>query len=312
MVVNNQPLVSIGIPVYNGENYITEALDSLINQTYENLEIIISDNASTDKTQEICEFYQKNEKRIKYVRLDENQGAAFNFNNTFNLSKGKYFKWASHDDFLDTLYIEKCVDYLENNPDTHLCHSRKNIVNKAGITIQKLDFPGLEIRKDNAYDRFSNFLKAFRYFQDDADVVFGLFRSSELAKTQKIANYNSSDFTLTAEIVLLGKLHIIPEYLFYRRFHEKMSTVAHQSKASRAKWFDAKRKNTSLIQYFPFLLWFSEFIKFIHYSNLSLIEKFKLSMATFEWLIARIYFRVVVRFKIKQPSEFGKVFIKMQ
>lgn len=312
MVVSNQPLVSIGIPVYNGENYISEALDSIVNQTYKNLEIIISDNASIDKTQEICESYQKQDERIKYFRFDENQGAAINFNNTFKVAKGTYFKWASHDDYLDTTYIEKCVDYLEKNPQTHLCHSRKNIVNKKSITIKRLDYPGLGINEEHGFERFKSFLRAFRYFQDDADVVFGLFRSSELAKTQKIANYHSSDFTLTAEIVLLGKLHIIPEYFFYRRFHEKMSTVAHQSKVSRAKWFDNKKKKASLMQYFPFLLWFSEFIKFIGRSNLTFFEKYKLSFSTVEWLLARIYFRIVVRFKFKHPLEFGKVFIEVQ
>jgi glycosyltransferase involved in cell wall biosynthesis len=202
MSVNHQPLVSIGIPVYNGENFIREALDSIVNQTYQNLEIIISDNASTDKTQEICESYQKQDDRIKYIRFLENKGAAFNFNTTFDSSTGKYFKWASHDDYLGTTYIERCVDYLESHPQTHLCQSRKNIVNNKNITIKRLDYPGLEINGEDGYERFKSFLKTFRYFQDDADVVFGVFRSNELAKTQKIANYHSSDFTLTAEIVL--------------------------------------------------------------------------------------------------------------
>jgi glycosyltransferase involved in cell wall biosynthesis len=312
MSVNNQPLVSIGIPVYNGENFIREALDSIVNQTYQNLEIIVSDNASADKTKEICESYQIKDDRIKYIRLNENQGAAVNFNNTFDLATGKYFKWASHDDYLDSTYIEKCITYLENHPDTHLCHSKKNIVNKNSEIIRRLDFPGLEIDSDKVYNRFRVFLKTFRFFHDDADVVFGVFRSSELSKTQKIANYNSSDFTLTAEIVILGKLHIIPEYIFYRRFHQKMSTVAYNSKASRAKWFDTKKESTNLIQYFPFLLWFSEFIRFIGGSNITFFEKLRLSFSAVEWLLARIYFRIVVRFKIKHPTEFGKVFIEVQ
>jgi len=307
----DQPLVSIGIPVYNGENYIREAIDSILNQTYDNIEIIISDNASTDSTQKICESYVQSDARIKYKRFEENQGAAKNFNNTFDLANGKYFKWASHDDHMESTYIEKCVDYLEQHPDVHLCHTRKNIIDKDSNVITRLDFTGLELDENHPNQRFKSFLRAFRYFQDDADVVFGVFRSRILANTQKIANYHSSDFTLTAEIVLQGKIHIVEEYLFNRRFHQNMSTVAHHSKASRARWFDTK-SNGSLISNFPYLLWFSEFIKFIGRSKFKLGKKINMSMATVDWLIARIYLRIAIRLKFKRPTDFGKVFIDIR
>ena len=94
----NQPLVSIGVPVFNGEKGLAVALDSLIGQDYHNLEIIISDNASTDATSKICEEYVGKDSRIKYSRLEENIGAALNFNRVFERSSGKYFMWAAHDD----------------------------------------------------------------------------------------------------------------------------------------------------------------------------------------------------------------------
>jgi glycosyltransferase involved in cell wall biosynthesis len=309
---SNQPLVSIGMPVYNGESFIKEALDSIISQTYQNLEIIISDNASTDSTREICESYQEKDKRIKYVRFDENRGASINFNTTFDMSHGKYFKWAAMDDFLGNTYIAKVVSYLEENPDTHLCHSWKNIVNKDSETIKRFKYQEFDFEYEKRYDRFMAFLKTFRYIQADADVMLGVFRRSELAKTQKIANYHSADLTLTAEMVLLGKLHIIPEYVFYRRFHKGISTESHHSKAERAKWFDTKNKNRSLYQYIPMLLWFSEFLKFISKSNLKFFERIKLKMATYRWLFSRIYSRVALRLKIKNPSEFGHIFIEVK
>src|SRR5690242_8158644 len=91
-------LVSIGMPVFNGENYLVPALDAIRSQTYQNVEIIISDNASTDRTRDIAQKSAQDDRRIRYCRNEKNVGASANFNNTFELSSGKYFKWAAHDD----------------------------------------------------------------------------------------------------------------------------------------------------------------------------------------------------------------------
>ena len=107
-----QPLVSIGLPVFNGEDFLENALDSILSQTYRNIEVIVCDNASTDRTESIIASYAQNDERIKYSRHDENLGAALNYNSTFELSKGKYFKWAAHDDVMHENYIEQCVNCL--------------------------------------------------------------------------------------------------------------------------------------------------------------------------------------------------------
>ena len=91
------PLVSIGMPVFNGEDYVEAALDSILTQTFTNFELIISDNASTDRTEEICNDFADSDDRIRYYRQEKNLGAAANFNRVFELSSGKYFKWAAHD-----------------------------------------------------------------------------------------------------------------------------------------------------------------------------------------------------------------------
>ena len=107
-----QPLVSIGLPVFNGEDFLENALDSILNQTYKNIEVIVCDNASTDRTSSIISAYHKNDDRIKYHRQEINIGAAGNYNRTFELSIGKYFKWAAHDDVMHENYIEQCVHCL--------------------------------------------------------------------------------------------------------------------------------------------------------------------------------------------------------
>ena len=97
----HQPRVSIGLPVYNGERYLPQALDAILSQTFEDFELIISDNASTDSTQDICKSYAANDARVKYFRNSSNIGISRNFNRVFELSSGgEYFKWCAHDDLM--------------------------------------------------------------------------------------------------------------------------------------------------------------------------------------------------------------------
>src|SRR6476660_4045378 len=94
-------LVSIGVPVYNGENYLRQALESLLNQSHANIEVIISDNASTDETGRICEEFTKNDCRISYFHQSTNKSAIWNFNFVLRQARGEYFMWAAHDDLWD-------------------------------------------------------------------------------------------------------------------------------------------------------------------------------------------------------------------
>ena len=111
--------LSIGLPIYNGEEFLKEAIESLINQTFEDFEIVISDNASTDQTQQICRYYADLDPRIRYYRCKQNLGAAWNYNRVFELSYGEYFKWAAHDDFCGPAFFERCVDALDRDKKWH-------------------------------------------------------------------------------------------------------------------------------------------------------------------------------------------------
>ena len=107
--------LSIGMPIYNGDEFLKEAIESLLNQTFEDFEIIISDNASTDQTQQICRYYADLDPRIRYYRCKENLGAAWNYNRVFELSYGEYFKWAAHDDYCAPSFFERCVEALDRD-----------------------------------------------------------------------------------------------------------------------------------------------------------------------------------------------------
>src|SRR6185436_17133561 len=98
------PLLSIGLPVYNGQKFITNAVDAILAQTFADLELIICDNCSTDQTEAICRAYAAHDSRVHYYRNEQNIGATNNFNRTFSLATGKYFKWATHDDIIQPTY----------------------------------------------------------------------------------------------------------------------------------------------------------------------------------------------------------------
>src|SRR3954468_18589343 len=107
------PRLSIGLPVYNGEDFLAESLDSLLGQTYENFELIISDNASTDATADICRGYANHDSRVRYLRQQHNIGLAPNHNFVFSESRGELFKWAAADDLYGRDLLKLCVEALD-------------------------------------------------------------------------------------------------------------------------------------------------------------------------------------------------------
>src|SRR5262249_6062368 len=126
------PRLSIGLPVYNGQAFLQQAIDHLLAQTFSNFEIIISDNASSDRTSQICRQYASRDSRIRYVRNDTNLGAIANFNRTFELSRAPLFKWAAHDDLHRPTYLESCVRLLDQDAATILAHSATAFIDDGG------------------------------------------------------------------------------------------------------------------------------------------------------------------------------------
>src|SRR5262249_46193472 len=118
------PKLSIGLPVYNGERFLPKSLDHLLGQTFSDFEIVVNDNASTDRTSQICREYALRDPRIRYFRNDQNMGAIANFNRTFELSAAApLFKWAAHDDLHHTTYLENCIRLLDDDSTVVLAHS---------------------------------------------------------------------------------------------------------------------------------------------------------------------------------------------
>jgi glycosyltransferase involved in cell wall biosynthesis len=214
-VTGEKSLVSIGLPVYNGDAYVKLALDSLADQTYENLEVIISDNGSTDDTPDICRAYAEKYDFMKYFGYEENRGLAWNRNNAFHLASGEYFMWFSHDDLIHKEYVAKCVAAINAREDTCIVYSKIEVIDSEGQTIPfDEDLPDLDV--DDVVERFWHCLSPQRYNQS---VIFGLIRRSDMASTPLHGDYVAADRCLVARLSLKGKIYQVPEILFFRRKH---------------------------------------------------------------------------------------------
>lgn len=210
-----KPRVSIGLPVYNGERYIAEALESIVSQTFTDFELIISDNASTDATLKICESYAARDGRIVLYPNEKNRGAAWNYNHVFALSRGEYFKWASHDDRCAPPFLERCVDALDAHPAVVVAYPRTTVIDADGGTIE-MEEDDLQLDSPDVVGRFTTCLSPMKLCHN---VVFGLMRRAVLEQTNLIGAYLASDRCLVAEMSLYGPFEEIPERLFFRRKH---------------------------------------------------------------------------------------------
>ncbi|MEH1885737.1 MULTISPECIES: glycosyltransferase family 2 protein [unclassified Nostoc] len=216
-MTTNQPRLSIGLPVYNGEKFIKEAIDSLLAQTFEDFELIISDNASTDKTEEICRAYAEKDKRICYYRNDQNIGCARNFNRVFKLSSGEYFKWAAYDDLHAPDFIKKCVEVLDQDPSIILCHSQTYFIDEEGSFLQNYN---IKLKADalKSHKRFNELLTKHLCYQ-----CYGVIRSNALRMIPQMGGYGNADGILLLRLGILGRFYEIPEYLFFARSHPQQS-----------------------------------------------------------------------------------------
>jgi glycosyltransferase involved in cell wall biosynthesis len=216
----NKPRVSIGLPVFNGEKYLKAALDSILAQTFIDFELIISDNASTDNTQRICQEYAGKDSRIRYFRNITNLGAPMNYNRTVMLSRGEYFKWAAADDVHAPDYLKKCIEVLDNDDSIVLCHSRTARINEQGVVVGKYDHT-MRIDSLNRYERFGDLISIMI---NPCWTVFGVMRKKILKRTPLHGDYRGADANLLAELSLYGRLYEVPAYLFLRRDHSEAYT----------------------------------------------------------------------------------------
>jgi glycosyltransferase involved in cell wall biosynthesis len=219
--MNAVPRLSVGLPVYNGENYLAESLEALLGQSYEDFELIISDNASTDGTADICRRYEKQDSRIRYIRQPRNIGLAPNHNFVLEQAGGELFKWASDDDLYARDLLKYCVDALDENPHVVLAQSWTVMIDSSGAVTDAAVYP-LATASLRAPERFRSML-----FDGGSDDSEGVIRVKVLRRMSPYNSYQRSDRTLTAEIGLYGPFYTVPDWLYFRRDHPERAERAY-------------------------------------------------------------------------------------
>jgi len=287
--INTKPLVSIGMPLYNGASTIRRALSSILAQEYSNLEIILSDDCSTDETIAICQKMTAGDGRVQIHPAGRNQGAIWNFNNTFRLSKGKYFLWAAQDDIRDPCYVSKCVELLENDETAVLCHCYYADVLESTDNIKHIRNLDAVAGIENVCRRF---LSAYKC-GIGATSFYGLIRSNALRRTHLWENYLGSDIALFNELTLHGKFVQVPEILFWY-FGRK----AVRSPKVHSKFLDPNNKYPKI--YIPFMVLAYKHLKIIARSPISFSNKLCLWTAVIlheSWLLlAKIIYKITALF----------------
>lgn len=266
------PKVSIGLAVYNGEAYLAAAIQSILQQTFTDFELIISDNASTDRTRTICQHYAAQDRRIRYHRNATNIGGANNENLTFTLARGQYFRLAAHDDLCAPELLAQCVAVLDRDPAVVLCYTATHYINEDGRLLNTTRLQkGLLPRPSQRFRELA--------FRDHfCEPTYGLMRADILRKTQLQQNYTDSDRVFLCALALRGRFFEVAEPLFYKRFHPKN---AHVDWRARMAWFNPAWKGKIV---FPHWLQFFDYLRIIAASPIPLAEKARCYGTMVRWL----------------------------
>jgi glycosyltransferase involved in cell wall biosynthesis len=212
-----EPLVSLGVPVYNGEACLRRALDSLVGQTYRNLEIIVCDNGSTDSTPALCAEYAARDSRVRYVRNETNIGIIGNFRRVFELSTGKYFTWAAADDLRPTDAIRIAVAALERNPQSVMVHGPVRLrMGKESVAAEIPNDMSLATSDTSAR------IRAFTRGLDHNAMLYGVYRREALARAT-LGKHYGQDYLVCLKLCQVGPIEYVASPLVvYRQRPERV------------------------------------------------------------------------------------------
>lgn len=263
------PSVSIGLPAYNGERYLRVAVDSILNQTLRDLELVICDNASTDSTEAICREYVARDPRVRYFRNPSNIGGSRNFCRVFELAQAPYFKWLAADDYCAPEFLDRCKRVLDDSPDAVLCTTKVNMIDQDGQFVERY-----AERQDMPQARASDRMMARTRLDAMSNTVYGLMRAEAIKRTAVIGDYIGSDEVFLAEISLYGRFAEVPEYLLFRRLHP--GAYSYQVTPDRFRDFYAPSKKRGTA--FVFRIWrhLFEYLRAIGRAPLPINERLRL------------------------------------
>ncbi len=190
-----------------------------MSQTFTDFELIISDNASIDRTAEISQAYAGRDRRISYYRNEKNMGAGWNLRRVYELATGKYFKWAAADDLLEPEFLDRCIEALERDAGCVVAYAKTKEIDENGGFIKNYVTP-MKADMNDPVARFREMLPGHMCYQ-----IFGVMRMSALRQLPPQGSYVNSDGVLLAQMSLLGRFYEVPEYLFISRRHDGQSST---------------------------------------------------------------------------------------
>jgi glycosyltransferase involved in cell wall biosynthesis len=276
------PRLSVGLPVYNSSAYVAESIEAILGQTFKDFELIISDNASTDGTGDICREYAGQDARVRYFRQHRNVGLAPNHNFCVYRATAPLFKWAAGDDLYARDLLEKCVTALDDHPDVVLAHSWTAMIDGSGSCFQANSYP-LRTSATRAPERFRSLLN-----DSGGDDDGGVIRTEVLLRTAMKGSYHHADRTIIAELALHGRFYQVPEWLYFRRDHPDRAERAHPGVRARCANMDPRRGNAWLN---PAPRLFAEYVgaylRMIHRAPLTPSDRRECYRYLAEWLARR-------------------------
>jgi glycosyltransferase involved in cell wall biosynthesis len=275
-MTSDSPLVSICLPVYNGENYVSQAISSILDQTFENFELIISDNASTDGTSDICRDAAARDRRVRYYRADINRGLSWNHNRAFELARGRYLTHLGHDDVMGKEYVSQCIAALQADSRAVLSFTTPTHIDETGKVIERFPNhnPGAS---ESPSKRFYDILG-----DDWCHAIYGVMKTAILRKTSLHGGFADADRVLLAEIGLRGRFALVQGHLFSRRVHAGASTQKYRNVTERTTVIFDPMKAGKVT--FPRLLQASRLFSAIRRSTLPLDECLSCYCALLRWL----------------------------
>ena len=229
------PLVTVGVPVYNGTRFVADTVRSLLAQDHGDLEILIADNASTDDTLERCRETAGDDPRVRLLTSDRNRGASWNYNRLLDEARGGYFKWAAADDVCAPTFVSRCVRVLEEEGrGTVIAFPRSELIDERGASLGPVDDAHLHLRSPDPHVRVGQLLRnRFEWHP-----VFGVMRTEVARSTGRMGSFVLADVIFLAEMAMAGRFSQVPAVLFHRRYHAERPLIARPSFRDQAAWFD--------------------------------------------------------------------------
>ena len=291
------PTVSIGLPVHDGARYLCAAIEDFLQQTYEDFELIVSDNASTDETEAIVRELAEGDERIRYVRNEVNIGALPNSNRAFELARGKYFCLAAHDDRHAPDFLGSLVAALEADPGAILAYGRTTLIGEEDEALRldpasgmyfssdgKLVPCGKDLERRLPAETVSRYRAVLRSSDVNAP-IHGLFRHELLAEIGG-HQIHGSDRLIVSHAALLGRFVFVDAPLFAFRIHNGSTFFL-----DREAWVERETGQADLDSPFATFRTFGNYLRAVSRSPLSGAERVRAYIATFGYAVRPVALR---------------------